>query len=318
MSKDYYKILGVQENASSDDIKKAYRKLSKEFHPDVNPNGTERFQEIAEAYDVLSDDNKRARYNNTKNNPFGNFDNGIDIDEFLSRMGGFDRNPFQQQRGAPDKVITYNVGVLKSFKGGPTNITYQRTVGCNSCGGSGGERDTCYTCGGAGYHMHVVGSGFFSQQVRQPCPACGGKGYRIVNACWDCGGGEVKNVIEELQIDLPAGVDSGQFLRINGKGDYNRGTYGNLVIKVELVPENNFTRDGDSLIYNLVLGYGQLAQTEYSIPHPAGGILVKAPVIVDTNVPLRVRGKGFNGSDFFIKISVKYDRTVLEKVKTPN
>jgi molecular chaperone DnaJ len=313
MSKDYYKILGVQENSSQDDIKKAYRKLSKEYHPDVNPDGTEKFQEIAEAYDVLSDSNKKARYDNLKNNPFGS--GGIDIDEFLSKMAGFGRNPFQQQRAAPDKVITYNLGVLKSFTGGPTKITFQRTVHCNSCNGNGGERSSCYGCGGVGYFVQVVGSGFFSQQVRQPCTVCHGKGYTITNACWDCGGSETKNVLEEIQIDLPKGIDSGQFVRINGKGDYNRGGYGNLVIKVEIVPENNFTRDGDNLIYNYTLGYGQLGESQYNIPHPSGGIIVKAPVVVDTNVPLRVRGKGFNGADLYIKISVKYDRTAIENLK---
>lgn len=307
--KDYYKILGVEENATEDAIKKQYRILSKQYHPDVNPQGGEKFKEIAEAYDILSNPQKRNEYNARKNNPF----QGGDMDSFFSNF--FNQNPFaqrQQRKNAPDKVIRVEVTPLESYLGSEKKLTYLRNLPCDSCKGSGGDRQTCNTCGGSGAQIKTFGTGFLVQQIRTNCETCGGKGYTLVHRCFFCDGRGVKPSGNEIKINLPHAVDDGQFLKLENLGDFVNGVFGDLVIQVQMT-KNEFEKLNNDLIYNLTLGYNDLLNDNYVVPHPDGELKVTAPPQFDSSKPLRIRSKGFNGGDFYIKLNVKFDKELLEK-----
>jgi molecular chaperone DnaJ len=301
---DFYQILGVSENASQDEIKKAYRKLAVEHHPDKGGDEN-KFKKISEAYDTIGDQNKRIQYDNQKRNPFAN-------------MGGGGFNPFedmfnqmhtQRKRAVPDKIIEVVVGAVESYKGGEKNITYTRNHNCGGCNGSGGERINCSTCGGQGVITQQIGTGLFTQIIRQSCGSCGGRGFSYKTTCGTCHGSTTTSSVETISIKLPNGIDEGQFLRVQGKGDYKDGMYGNLVVKVKIVPENNFEKSMDDLIYNAYFDLNSLKQDSVKVPHPLGEISIKLPGEFDTSKPLRVKSKGYHGrGDLYIKLFVKFKR----------
>jgi DnaJ-class molecular chaperone len=301
---DFYQILGVSENASQDEIKKAYRKLAVEHHPDKGGDEN-KFKKISEAYDTIGDQNKRTQYDNQKRNPFAN-------------MGGGGFNPFedmfnqmhtQRKRAVPDKIIEVVVGAVESYKGGEKNITYTRNHNCGGCNGSGGERINCTTCGGQGVITQQIGTGLFTQIIRQSCGSCGGRGFSYKTTCGTCHGSTTTSSVETISIKLPNGIDEGQFLRVQGKGDYKDGMYGNLVVKVKIVPENNFEKSMDDLIYNAYFDLNSLKQDSVKVPHPLGEISIKLPGEFDTSKPLRVKSKGYHGrGDLYIKLFVKFKR----------
>jgi molecular chaperone DnaJ len=301
---NFYQILGVNENASQDEIKKAYRKLAVEHHPDKGGDEN-KFKKISEAYDTIGDENKRGQYDNQKRNPFAN-------------MGGGGFNPFedmfnqmhsQRKRAVPDKIIEVVVGAVESYKGGEKNITYSRNHNCGGCNGSGGERINCSTCGGQGVITQQIGTGLFTQIIRQSCGSCGGKGFSYKTTCGTCHGSTTTSNVETITIKLPNGIDEGQFLRVQGKGDYKDGMYGNLVVKVKIVPENNFEKSMDDLIYNAYFDLNSLKQDSVKVPHPLGEISIKLPGEFDTSKPLRVKSKGYHGrGDLYIKLFVKFKR----------
>jgi DnaJ-class molecular chaperone len=301
---DFYQILGVSENASQDEIKKAYRKLAVEHHPDKGGDEN-KFKKISEAYDTIGDQNKRTQYDNQKRNPFAN-------------MGGGGFNPFedmfnqmhtQRKRAVPDKIIEVIVGAVESYKGGEKNITYTRNHNCGGCNGSGGERINCSTCGGQGVITQQIGTGLFTQIIRQSCGSCGGRGFSYKTTCGTCHGSTTTSSVETISIKLPNGIDEGQFLRVQGKGDYKDGMYGNLVVKVKIVPENNFEKSMDDLIYNAYFDLNSLKQDSVKVPHPLGEISIKLPGEFDTSKPLRVKSKGYHGrGDLYIKLFVKFKR----------
>jgi molecular chaperone DnaJ len=303
--KDYYKILGVEENATEEEIKKQYRILSKKFHPDVNPQGDEKFKEIAEAYDFVGNSSKRAEYDAKRKNPFngGNFN---DIFNSMFNTG----NPFNQQRrkNAPDKIIKLNVSPLESFLGLEKTLTYFKNYPCNGCKGSGGEQKTCTSCGGSGGHIRTFGTGFLVQQVRTVCDGCGGKGFTLVDKCYYCDGRGVKSEASEVKIKLPHGVDDGQYLKLESHGDYVNGVFGDLVIQIVMVADEKYEKMNNDLIYNLYLNYEELKKQTYTIPHPHGELNVNAPKQFDSSKPLRLKGKGYNGGDMYVKLNVRFER----------
>jgi molecular chaperone DnaJ len=306
--KDYYKILEVEEKASADEIKKSYRSLSKKYHPDVNPNGTEQFKEIAEAYDVLSNPDKKANYDNSKSNPF----QGTPYADMFSQMFGKGNNQFRQPRrkNAPDKVIKVQVSPVESYLGSNKELHYVKNNHCQTCNGSGGEQQMCGTCKGQGFEIKTFGTGFMVQQIRSACNTCGGKGYTLVHKCYGCGGQGVKSTANNIKITLPRGIDSGQFLKVENAGDFRNGEYGDLVIQVELVNKDGYEKMNDDLIYNLYLNLEETQQEKYVIPHPDGSLSMEAPRVFDSSRPLRLRGKGYNGGDMYVKLNVRFERPV--------
>jgi molecular chaperone DnaJ len=300
---DFYQILGVNENASQDEIKKAYRKLAVEHHPDKGGDEN-KFKKISEAYDTIGDENKRSQYDNQRRNPFAG-------------MGGGGFNPFdmfnqmhsQRKRTVPDKIVEVVVGAVESYKGSEKNITYNRNHNCGGCNGTGGERINCGTCGGSGVITQQIGTGLFTQIIRQNCHSCGGRGFSYKTTCGTCHGSTTTSSTETITIKLPNGIDEGQFLRVQGKGDFKDGMYGNLVVKVKIIPENNFEKSMDDLIYNAYFDLDSLKEDSVKVPHPLGDISIKLPNEFDTSKPLRVKGKGYhNTGDLYIKLFVKFKR----------
>lgn len=302
--KDYYKILGVQENSTDDEIKKQYRKLSKEFHPDVNPEGSEKFKEIAEAYENIGTQQKRSEYDQKRKNPFSN-----NIDDFFANMfnGG---NPFRQnaRKNAPDKIIKMGVTILESYLGADKTITYIKNNACNHCNGGGGEQQKCGSCGGNGFQIKTFGTGFMVQQVRTTCESCGGRGYTLIHKCYYCDGRGVKSESHQISIKIPHGIDDGQFMKLKNLGDFHMGEYGDLVLQVQMIKDDVWDKINNDLIYKLFLNYEDIKKDNYLIPHPSGDLNVSAPKIFDTSRPLRVRGKGFGGGDMYINLYVRVDR----------
>jgi molecular chaperone DnaJ len=306
--KDYYKILEVEEKASADEIKKSYRTLSKKYHPDVNSGGEEQFKEIAEAYEVLSNPEKKTKYDNSKLNPF----NGTSYEEMFSQMFGGGGNQFRQQmrKNAPDKIIKVQVSPVESYLGVNKELHYVKNNHCQVCNGSGGEQQMCGTCKGQGFEIKTFGTGFMVQHIRSACNTCGGRGYTLIHKCYGCGGQGVKSGTNNINITLPRGVDSGQFLKVENVGDFKNGEYGDLVIQVELVNKDGYEKMNNDLIYNLYLNLEETQQDKFIIPHPDGNLSMDAPRTFDSSKPLRLRGKGYNGGDMYVKLNVKFERPI--------
>jgi molecular chaperone DnaJ len=317
--KNYYEILGVSKDASPEEIKKVYRKLALQYHPDKNPEGADKFKDIAEAYETLSDPEKRNQYNFRLENPQhqnmfggGNPFGGGDINDILSQMfGGQFGNNFQQRRRTPEKLVDVQIDVLDSYRGVNKPISFARKVACNGCGGKGGDRTGCITCGGQGYVVKRMGTGLFTQIHQVVCNDCQGKGTKISNPCSSCNGDSVKNVIDNINITIPPGIDSGQMLKIHGRGDFYDGVMGDLIVRITLMSSSGFSKEGNDLVYKKYLSLEDLKKDSFEIPHPDGTLSVKIPHQFNTEVPLRLKGKGFKinqEGDLYVKMNVRYDR----------
>lgn len=305
--KDYYKILEVEENAGDEDIKKSYRNLSKKYHPDLNPQGAEKFKEIAEAYEILGNKEKRAQYDSSKNNPFA----GTSFQDMFSQMFGNVNPNFNQQRRrkqAPDKVLRLKISPVESYLGVEKLIQYMRDFGCNTCNATGGEQQVCSSCGGTGFLVKSLGTGFMSQQIRTACPTCAGRGFTLVHKCISCDGRGSKTLVHEVKIKLPIGADNGQYLRLGNLGDYRNGEYGDLIVQIECEPKDGYEKMNDDLIYNLFVNLDEIQKEKFLIPHPDGNLNMDAPKVVDTSRPLRLRGKGYNGGDMYVKLNLRFER----------
>jgi molecular chaperone DnaJ len=299
---DYYSTLGVEKTATQDEIKKIYRKLAKENHPDKGGD-EEKFKKISEAYNTLGDDTKRSQYDMQRNNPFGNM-GGTSMDEMLKNMFNGQRT----ESRVHDTIIDINVGVLESYMGNSKTITYNRQGSCPPCNGTGGEKKVCHTCGGKGFTVKQMGSGMFIQVVQVACGTCNGNGRITIVACYACGGQGTKTEIKTIDIQLPKGIDDGQFLRLMGLGDYRNNRYGNLVIRVKTINENNFEKFGSHLVYNAFLNLDDFQKGVFEVPHPEGKMNIKFPDNIDTSTPLRVKGKGFQQGDLLINQYLKYSK----------
>lgn len=311
---NYYDILGVTETATEDEIKKAYRKKSKEFHPDVNPNGEDMFKKVAEAYDTLSDNQKKQQYDFQRKNPgsMGGFNfggGGMDPWDLFEKMtgGGFNR----RRQHSPERNVIVNISIADTFLGNEKTINYIRKIQCEGCNGSGGDRRNCTTCNGRGVLQQRMGNGIFTQIINTQCHACGGQGSTLLSACKTCSGSGTKDSNESINIKIPVGIDDGAMLRVQSHGDFFNGHYGDLILKMKLNYENNLEKDGNNLIYTATFGLDDLKLETINVPHPDGNLTVTLPSDFDTNIPLRVRGKGFRVNplgDLFIKMRVKFKR----------
>ena len=306
--KNYYEILGIEENSSQEEIKKAFRKLAIQHHPDKGGDEN-KFKEVTEAYEVLGDEQRRAQYNNQKNNPY----NGSGFEDLFANMFG-GQNPFanfQQRRQptAPPKVVKLKITPIESYLGSERTIHYVKETQCMGCLGSGGDQQTCGTCRGSGYIVKTFGTGFMVQQVRSACDSCGGRGNVLISKCNRCNGKGTKSEAQEIKIKIPVGSDNGQYMKLQNYGDFSNGAYGDLVIQVELEPQDGYEKINNDLVYNLFLNLEEANNDTYRIPHPAGDLNTTAPKVFDTSKPLRLKGKGYNGGDMYVKLNVKFERT---------
>lgn len=308
---NYYNVLGVSENATQDEIKKAFRQLSKEHHPDRGGN-EEEFKKINEAYSAIGDEQKRADYDNQRNNPFasmgGNPFGGDPFDIFANMFGGG-----RAQRKAPDRVVDLKIGAVDSFSGKKINVVFNRKKNCDPCGGQGGERHTCNTCGGSGVIMQKIGNAFFQNIMQTPCGSCGGKGYTLQNVCNVCNGEGRQDENMSVSINVPIGMSDGQLIKAQSMGDFANGMFGDIIFKVEIVPQDGFEKSGPDLIYTKYVSVEEINNETVEIPHPDGTLKISLPETVDTSIPLKVRGKGYKNErgDMYVKLHVKHKRTVI-------
>jgi len=306
MNQDYYKTLGLDKSASQDEIKKAYRKLSKKYHPDVNPEGEKMFKEVSEAYDTLSDPEKRKNYDN----PRPNFGGGDMNDIFNQFFGGRNRQRTRRRMKTPDKVLNFNVTIRESFLGLEKELHYVASETCKSCNGSKGQTITCDTCHGSGQITRQVGNGFVSQLISQKCPTCVGTGKKIIKTCVYCHGQGQQPVNRNVSFVVPKNTEDGDMLKLTGKGDYTEeGGFGDLLLKVNLEKDECFEKHVSDLIYNLDISVEDyISSTEIIVPHPQGDLTINMPSKIESSKPLRVKGKGFNGKgsigDFYIRMNV--------------
>lgn len=316
--KDYYKILGVDKNASNKEIKKAYRELSKKYHPDVNPQGEIKFKEITEAYETLGDDEKRKQYDNP--NPFGNFSNmgSDDLRDMFNKFMNGDRR--QHKPKTADKIIKVGITPVESYSGVEKQITYRFNSSCNTCNGTRGETKRCSICGGRGFVERMMGSGFFRQVLRNNCHVCNGTGNEIINACHDCGGAGIKQKIDNLSVNIPKNIDNGNFLKIVGRGDFDANTgQGDLILQIEIVNSDGFEKISDDLVYTKVITpIEMLLNNKIILPHPDGDMSISIPENNESEKPLRIKGKGYKTEyktgDFYIKLNVVNKKPTKEEI----
>lgn len=304
---NYYEILGVSKDATMDEIKKQYRKLAVQYHPDKNPEGGDKFKEISEAYNVLSDENKRREYDNPLKNNFQH----EDLSSVFERMRRNFSNFGQPNYSVHHKVVEINITPIEAYHGVEKVITYHRLENCGDCGGHGGERITCLTCGGRGATQKQFGTNMWTQIVEMSCETCGGMGYQFKNLCGGCHGSGTKAVMDTIKVFIPKNVDNLSGLIIQNKGDFVDGKFGNLVIRVNIKNSDNFEKVGKDLYYTLFLSLEDLNKENLEIPHPDGILSVKMPNEFNTKIPLRVKDKGYKttpNGDLYIKLEVKFTK----------
>ncbi|MCD8511968.1 MAG: molecular chaperone DnaJ [Bacillus sp. (in: Bacteria)] len=312
MSKrDFYDVLGVDKNASEADIKKAYRKLARQYHPDVNKaaDAEQKFKEVKEAYDTLSDSNKRAHYDqfgHTDPNQFGGFGGGSGANDFggfsdifdMFFGGGGRRDPNAPRQGA-DMQYTMTLEFKEAVFGKETDIEIPREETCETCHGSGAKPgtkpETCSHCHGSG-QLNIEQNTPFGRVVnRRVCNHCQGTGKFIKNKCRTCGGdGKVKKR-KKIHIKIPAGVDTGQQIRVSGQGEpgVNGGPPGDLYVVFNVRSHEFFKRDGDDIYCEMPLTFVQAALgDEIEVPTLNGKVKLKIPSGTQSGTYFRLRGKG--------------------------
>ena len=279
---EFYDRLGVSKNASQDEIKKAYRKLSKKYHPDINkePGAEEKYKEVQEAYETLSDEQKRAAYANGGfgggAGGFGGFDGagfGGFEDIFSSFFGGgASRNPNAPRQG-DDLQYRVNLKFEEAIFGAEKEVKYHREASCHTCHGSGAKPGTspvtCDVCHGRG------------QEIKDPCTTCRGTGH--------------EKQAHSVNVKIPAGVETGQQIRLAGQGEagFNGGPYGDLYVVVNVEPSDRFERDGSTIYYKLDLNFVQAALGDtVHVPTVHGDVDLVIPEGTQTGKKFRLRGKG--------------------------
>lgn len=312
--RDYYDILGVQKGVSKDALKKAYRKVALKYHPDRNPDdkaAEAKFKEAAEAYEVLSDDQKRSRYdqfghagvNGQGGGQYsGGFGNMEDIfSQFSDIFGGRSGGRHQQTRGKHGSNLRIKVSLtLEEINEGVTKkIKVKKYIGCHSCNGSGAKDrnsvKTCHTCNGSGYVRRVQQTFLGQMQTTAACPTCHGSGEIITNKCTVCKGDGRIYGEEMIQLEIPAGVSEGMQLSMSGKGNagQNGGPAGDLLINIKEKEHPNFTRDGSNVLYELDVNFADAALgTSVEVPTLDGKVKINLPQGTPSGKIFRLRGKG--------------------------
>jgi molecular chaperone DnaJ len=353
--RDYYEVLGVSKTASKDEIKSAYRKLAKQYHPDLNhsPDAPKKFEEIQEAYDVLYDDNKRKQYDQFgmaafeqgastggQGNPFagGGFQGqgfgDVDLsDIFASFFGGGRAQRSAGGEGAgpqkgQDTLYRVRIDFLDAIKGRHITIPLTYDEPCPSCHGTGAatpdDYDTCPDCGGVGYVRTRQQTIFGVMESEGPCPRCHGSGKIIRRKCQACGGSGYNRVHKDLDVNIPAGIASGQQIRVQGKGQrgLNGGPNGDLYVEVQVKPSEVFTRKGNDIHVNITVSFIDCALgTNVDVPTVYGTVSMEIPAGTQPDQILKLRDRGVKdlrsgrpGNEFVhLKVTTPTNLTDSEK-----
>jgi len=356
--RDYYEILGLSKNASKEEIKKAYRKQALKYHPDKNPgdkSAEEKFKEAAEAYEILSNDEKRSRYDRfghagvggASSQGFGGFSNIEDIfsqfgDIFGGHFGfggfGGGRSRQQVNKGANIR-INIKLTLKEIAEGVEKKIKVPKYITCEVCGGTGAESSsgfqTCPTCHGSGQVTRVSNTFLGQMQTASVCPQCGGEGKIITNKCTSCHGEGIVRGEEVVKINIPAGVGEGMQLNVTGKGSAARrgGANGDLIVVIHEIEHPELIRDGNDLLYSLYISLADASLgTNVEVPMVNGQAKIKIDPGTQPGKILRLRGKGLpdvNGygrGALLVSINVwvpkslsREEKRILEKLnESPN
>ena len=331
--RDYYEVLGIKKSASKDEIKSAYRKLAKKYHPDVNKekDAEEKFKEVQEAYDVLYDDQKRATYDQfghaafdqNGGNPFGGGFSGsgfgFDFGDIFEGFFGGGRRASRQTGPARgnDLLTRVRINFMDAING--TKIEFMHTYDkmCETCQGKGAENandiHTCSKCNGSGVETFVQESIFGRVQSQRACTSCGGSGKTISKPCKSCNGAGYTRVKEKQLLNIPAGIGEGQKLRIQGKGErgLNGGPNGDLHVEIVIKPHNSFKRVGNDIYLQIPISFVDAALgVTLEVPTVYGNVEVKIPAGTQPGATLRLSGQGVkdvrgNVGNQYLEVEVK-------------
>lgn len=336
MSKDYYKVLGVSKSASKEEIKKAYKKLARKYHPDMNKSaGSEdKFKEINEAASVLTDDKKREQYDRFGSaDPqsgfsggggfdFGNFDFG-DIFGDIFGFGGSRRS--RSQRGN-DLRYDLDIALEEAFTGVKKTILVPRMETCPHCNGTGAENpsdiQTCHTCNGTGTVRVQKRTPFGVFQSTSTCRTCGGQGKVVKKYCHLCDGEGRIHKNRKVDIDIPAGVQTGNRLRLGGQGEagLNNGSNGDLYIFINIKPNSKFKREGDDIYIDIPITYTQaILGSEVEVPTLGKKIKLTIPKYTETHTLFKLKGKGmprlhgYGSGDQYVRVIITTPKKLKKK-----
>lgn len=334
MSKrDYYEVLGLPKTASKEEIRKAYRKLSKQYHPDLNKEAgaEDKFKEVTEAFETLSDEKKRANYDQfghaDPNQGFGGgfgggSADGFGFEDIFSTFfgGGTRRRDPNAPRKGDDLQYTMTIDFMEAVFGKETEIEIPREEKCDTCDGKGAKKgtsvNTCSHCGGSG-QISVTQNTPLGQMVnRRTCPHCQGTGKIIPEKCDTCHGAGRVTKRKKIKVTIPAGVDDGQQLRVSGQGEagINGGPAGDLYIVFRVKDHDRFVREGDDIYLELPLTFPQVTLgDEIEVPTVTGNVKLKIPAGTQTGTNFRLRGKGVKN----VHGHGTGDQHVIVKVITP-
>ena len=349
--RDYYEVLGVNKGATDDEIKRAYRKLAKKYHPDLNkdnPDAAEKFKEVGEAYAVLSDQEKRSRYDQFgfagvdpnygagEGGGFGGFED-VDLGDlfgsFFGGGGGFGGFGGGRSRGnAPRQGESIRKSIVLSFEeaafGCDKEITVDRVENCKECGGTGAEPgtspETCSNCNGTGQVRTTQRTAFGTFASSAACPNCRGTGKIIKKPCKKCGGTGKERRGKTLQVHIPAGIDDGQSVALHGQGSAgtNGGPNGDVIVTVSIRPHPLFTRDGYDVWCEVPISYAQACLGDKLIvPTIDGKVEYSMPAGTQTGTVFRMRGKGIqvvnskSRGDQYVKVTLEVPKNLSEEQK---
>ena len=317
--RDYYEVLGVAKNATKDEIKKAYRKLAIKYHPDKNPGdkeAEEKFKEAAEAYDVLSDDTKRQRYDQFGHAGVGGAAGGgfSDVNDIFTHFGDIFGDLFgggasfggfgggsrgRAVRKGSNLRVRVKLNLSEIVSGTEKKIKIKKKVTCTACNGSGAatsnDVQSCPDCKGSGYVIRMVNGIFGRMQQQSPCPRCGGEGKIITHKCPHCSGEGVVDAEETVTVQIPAGVADGMQLNVPGKGNAPRhgGVNGDLYVLISEEEHPQLERDGNDLIYTLDISFPDaVLGANVEIPTVEGNVKIHIDEGTQSGKILRLRGKG--------------------------
>ena len=345
--RDYYEVLGISKGASDDEIKKAYRSLAKKYHPDVNkaPDAEAKFKEINEAYEVLSDPHKKATYDQfghagMDGAGFGNFQGfsgGFgDFDDILNSFfgGGMGSGFSRRSRSntgpmqGNDSYMRLEIPFLDACFGIKKTINISYDEPCAACNGLGAasasDIQTCPTCNGSGSVLQQQRTAFGVFQTQSVCPDCNGSGKKIKKVCPKCKGKGHNRKNVDVDVDIPAGINTGQSLRIQGKGEAGRngGPNGDLYIEIFVQPHKQFERDGKNIYLDVPLSFVDATiGTSVDIPTIHGDVTMKIPAGTQNGKQFRLKGKGVKDirggkqGDQIVTINLKVDEDLSKKEK---
>ena len=344
--RDYYEVLGVNKNATEDEIKKAYRQMAKKYHPDLNPDNKEaeaKFKEANEAYEVLSDAEKKARYDQFGHagvdpnygagggNPFNgqgfDFDLGDIFSSFFGGFGGGRANPNAPQRGS-DTTATVTISFEEAAKGCKRQVETMRIEICDECHGSGAAAGsapkTCPECNGRGQVTSAQRTPFGVIQTQKACSRCGGKGTVVDNPCKKChGNGRIRKSVK-IEVGIPAGIDDRQIINIRGQGNkgLNGGPSGDLRVVVNVRPHPIFERDGFNVWCDMHISFAEAAiGCELEVPTLDGKVKYTVPAGTQGGDIFKLRGRGIqniNGrgkGDQLVRIIVDVPKSLNSEQK---